>query len=79
MRESIAKRIDEVLREVKDMDESQLNEWLVIEIVKIEYGTSKRLDRSTRYGREMAKMLVGAAVAVRGMELVEDAESTEIQ
>ena len=79
MRESIVKRIDEVLREVKDMDESQLNEWLVIEIVKIEYGTSKLLDRSTRYGRQMAKMLVGAVAAVRGMELAEDAKSMEIQ
>lgn len=74
MRESIVKRIEEALQEVKDMNESQLNEWLVIEIVKIEYGTSKLLGRPSRYGRQMAKMLVGAVAAVRGMELAEDAE-----
>lgn len=79
MRESIVKRIDEALQEVKDMNELQLAEWLAIEIVKIEYGTSKLLGRPSRYRREGAKMLVGAVVAVRGMELAEDAESMEIQ
>lgn len=73
MRESVMQRVESAHNEVKAMDAGQLEEWLILETHRIGCGKSKYLDGS-RFAPSRARSIVGAAVAIRMLELIEDAE-----
>ena len=83
MREQVMRRVEAIYDEIKHMGETELSEWLALEQVRIEHGSSSYVGGGSKFSgsaseafmgdsRIGAKMSIAAAASIRRLELLDD-------